>query len=256
MTETPSVLVPLEPCPFCGSAGETHTHPEIDTMHIAGCSDDDCIAHQVAYDFVSRETAVAAWNTRAMLSARPDVGSPSRDHDHSAEKATPQERATWLRAGYLLYTLEQIGWRKGKPVEQNRLMVQISGGPNATAAEVEGLLQRVLSALSSAEQVEREGSRDALLNPPLSSGGGEDRMREALEPFAKAANIRLCGDDDHWTDEKSIQGTDIAFHIKFGDLRRARAALVPPPPSSEEDGKYSSRDLSRSDGVALDESAS
>lgn len=44
-------------------------------------------------------------------------------------------------------------------------------------------------------------------------------LREALEPFAKATDIRLCGE---WRDEESIQRTDVAFHIKFGHLRTAR----------------------------------
>lgn len=48
---------------------------------------------------------------------------------------------------------------------------------------------------------------------------------EALEPFAKAGRIKLCG-GDYWTGEKSIQGTDIAFHIKFADLRAADEALT------------------------------
>jgi hypothetical protein len=60
-------------------------------------------------------------------------------------------------------------------------------------------------------------------------GGEVERLRAALEPFAKAADIRLCAGDDYWTDDKSTQGTDIAFHIKFGDLRRARAALQSSP---------------------------
>jgi hypothetical protein len=52
-----------------------------------------------------------------------------------------------------------------------------------------------------------------------------DALREAMAPFAKAADVRLCGDDTYWTDDKTIQGTDIAFYVTFGDLRRARAAL-------------------------------
>ena len=54
--------VALLPCPFCGSVGETHQLPH--DGHAAGCSNDDCIAHQVAFDFVSAETAIAAWNRR------------------------------------------------------------------------------------------------------------------------------------------------------------------------------------------------
>lgn len=67
--------------------------------------------------------------------------------DHDGIEGEPK----WLRAGDLLYTLEQVGWRKGQPVEQNRLMVRIDGGPNATPAEKEALVQRVLAALSDGE---------------------------------------------------------------------------------------------------------
>ena len=52
-----------------------------------------------------------------------------------------------------------------------------------------------------------------------------DALREALEPFAKAADIKLCGE---WRDDQSISRTDVAFSITFGDLRRARAALSTP----------------------------
>lgn len=50
-----------------------------------------------------------------------------------------------------------------------------------------------------------------------------DRQREALRPFAKTADIKLCGD---WRDDESIQGTDLAYHVKFGLLREARAVLA------------------------------
>jgi len=50
-------------------------------------------------------------------------------------------------------------------------------------------------------------------------------LLKALEPFAKASEIRLCG-GDHWTDDKSIQGTDISFHITLGHLRAAYAAIA------------------------------
>jgi hypothetical protein len=48
---------------------------------------------------------------------------------------------------------------------------------------------------------------------------------EALSPFAAAADIRLCADETYWTDDKSIQQTDVAHHVKFGHLRAARAIL-------------------------------
>lgn len=56
----------------------------------------------------------------------------------------------------------------------------------------------------------------------LSQQSEINRLVTLLEPFAKAADIRLCGE---WSDDKRIQGTDTAFYITFGDLRRARAAL-------------------------------
>lgn len=51
-----------------------------------------------------------------------------------------------------------------------------------------------------------------------------EAMAGALEPFAKAADVRLCAGDGYWTDEKTIQGTDVAFHVTFGGLRQARTA--------------------------------
>lgn len=55
------------------------------------------------------------------------------------------------------------------------------------------------------------------------------RMREALLPFAKAAEIRLCGD---WKDAESILNTGAAWPIKFGDLRRAFTTLAALSPTS------------------------
>lgn len=48
------------------------------------------------------------------------------------------------------------------------------------------------------------------------------RLREALEPFAKAADIKLCGE---WKDHERFSQTDVGFHLFFGHLRSARAAL-------------------------------
>jgi hypothetical protein len=49
------------------------------------------------------------------------------------------------------------------------------------------------------------------------------RLREALLPFSKAADIKLCGD---WRDDERFAQTDVGFHLTFGDLRRARQALA------------------------------
>lgn len=48
------------------------------------------------------------------------------------------------------------------------------------------------------------------------------RLRKALEPFAKAAEIKLCGE---WKDNERFGHTDIAFHLTFGDLRNAARTL-------------------------------
>ena len=53
---------------------------------------------------------------------------------------------------------------------------------------------------------------------------------EALKPFSAAAKIRLCGE---WRDEDTIQPTDVSFHVTFGDLRRADAALAALPEVKE-----------------------
>jgi hypothetical protein len=58
----------IKSCPFCGGPGATSIHLEIAAAQ-AGCADADCIGYQVAYDFVTPEAAIAAWNTRAQLAA-------------------------------------------------------------------------------------------------------------------------------------------------------------------------------------------
>lgn len=57
------------------------------------------------------------------------------------------------------------------------------------------------------------------------------RLRAALAPFAKAADVKLCGE---WRDDQHFGQTDVTFHLTFGDLRRARAALSPAVAESEE----------------------
>lgn len=52
------------------------------------------------------------------------------------------------------------------------------------------------------------------------------RLREALGPFAKAAEVKLCGE---FADSDFFHRTDIGAHLVFGDIRRARAALEGEP---------------------------
>lgn len=75
----------MEPCPFCGSDGLAYVHEECG-FHIAGCSDDDCIAHSVAYDFVSQETAIAAWNRRAQPAGEGEPVAPRPYPGHTGGK--------------------------------------------------------------------------------------------------------------------------------------------------------------------------
>lgn len=56
-----------EPCPFCGGKGVSGKSPE--GHFFAGCDDPDCLAHMLAYDFVTVDHARAAWNTRAPIMA-------------------------------------------------------------------------------------------------------------------------------------------------------------------------------------------
>ena len=60
--------------------------------------------------------------------------------------------------------------------------------------------------------------------PPRPIDMGE--IERALEPFSKAADVKLCAEPGYWSDEKSIKNTDVASGITFGDLRRARQALA------------------------------
>lgn len=52
------------------------------------------------------------------------------------------------------------------------------------------------------------------------------RLKAALRPFSDAAAIKLCGE---WQDHQSVSRTDTAYHITFGHLRAARAALGESP---------------------------
>lgn len=47
-------------------------------------------------------------------------------------------------------------------------------------------------------------------------------LEKALEPFAKASDVKLCGT---FHDDDRFGHTDLTFHLTFGDLRRARKAL-------------------------------
>ena len=88
----------------------------------------------------------------------------------------------------------------------------------AVSASVDG---RIWSEHAGA--VQQAIARLAALNAPRES---EERLREALRPFAEAADIKLCGE---WADHEYFGQTDVGFALTFGDLRRAREALAPRP---------------------------
>lgn len=52
--------------------------------------------------------------------------------------------------------------------------------------------------------------------------GNVERLQEALTPFAKAGEIKLCGE---WRDDERFAQTDVGFHLNFGHLRRAAQVL-------------------------------
>ncbi|NTA48117.1 hypothetical protein G6L34_08400 [Agrobacterium tumefaciens] len=52
--------------------------------------------------------------------------------------------------------------------------------------------------------------------------GKVERLQEALTPFAKAGEIKLCGE---WRDDDRFAHTDVGFHLNFGHLRRAAQVL-------------------------------
>lgn len=49
-----------------------------------------------------------------------------------------------------------------------------------------------------------------------------EKLQEALTPFAKAGEIKLCGE---WRDDERFAQTDVGFHLNFGHLRRAAQVL-------------------------------
>ena len=88
------------------------------------------------------------------------------------------------------------------------------------------LIQRLRAAARSLRSFYKVGAVELIPAGTMEEAADTlDRVREALQPFAKAAAIKLCG-GDYWTDGKSIQGTDVASYITFGDLKLAAATLA------------------------------
>jgi hypothetical protein len=61
----------------------------------------------------------------------------------TADALSAEERGEWIRAGNLLYTLEQVGWRRSGPVERNKYMVRVEGGPGALPDDVAAIADRL-----------------------------------------------------------------------------------------------------------------
>lgn len=61
-----------------------------------------------------------------------------------------------------------------------------------------------------------------------------EKLTKALEPFAKAADVKLCGE---WKDDERFGQTDVSFYLTFGDLRRARSALSSSQSTSREESR-------------------
>lgn len=65
----------------------------------------------------------------------------------AALSASPTPGGEWLRAGNLLYTLRQNGWRKGEPVMVNDLMIQVEAAPGSES-DPEPIIATILAALN------------------------------------------------------------------------------------------------------------
>jgi len=102
-----------------------------------------------------------------------------------------------------------------------RSLCEIRKNGEDAAASVVVQQASKIAALESRAKLDRELISDAYIE--------NAKLREALEPFAKAADIKLCGE---WRDDERFGQTDVSFHLTFGDLRKARAALSP-----QNDGK-------------------
>jgi hypothetical protein len=91
----PAPLKPID-CPFCGQPGYSRTHEEMPNSFMAGCSDPDCIAHLAAFDFISEQAAIAAWNKRT---GSPAAKSFARRLEGQAKNV---EGDGWLTAARLM----------------------------------------------------------------------------------------------------------------------------------------------------------
>ena len=63
---------------------------------------------------------------------------------------------------------------------------------------------------------------DAVIAALESQAAQIEKLRAAVEPFAKAADVKLCGND--WPDDAHFGRTDVQFYLTFGHLRTARQA--------------------------------
>lgn len=188
----------LKPCPFCG--GEALIGQTLDNAWYAMCAKDHCSKLECYWR--TKAEAITAWNTRA----------PSADHIANAGKMiTP-------------------GYEELEDLIENAIMESIGldwvprDGAKAVVRvlQEEGYIGPVNADLATIAWLDgaHRGKAEAARWQAIAEG-----LAGALGPFAKASEIRLCG-GDYWTDEKTIQGTDIAFHITFGSLSAARAALA------------------------------
>lgn len=91
-----------------------------------------------------------------------------------------EDKAQWLRAdsgsSVLLYTLKQIGWRKGQPEMCNDLMIRIENA-NRSNNDLNPIAERVLATLNLTE--DERGARicEALLRRGVSPEKWPDYFR-------------------------------------------------------------------------------
>jgi hypothetical protein len=116
-----------------------------------------------------------------------------------------------------------------------RMAYRMAYAPLRSAQHAFDLIHRQTGDRLAKEESKRIGHAIAALSatPAVRDDSGEvARLREALEPFARAHGTVAALDafDPRWPDHWTLDGEDVcgfAESVTVGDLRRARAALEP-----------------------------
>ncbi len=192
--------VKLKPCPFCGG----------DDLSTGG--DDKFVGIFCKTCKVTGPNHYGSldWNTRAEPAPSPD-----------AVKIEPVG-SYQLVNGQVMSTTDFYPY--GLPYPDGDLLLY---GPDAMdrIKELEEIKAEYVEFMKEVE--EREETFARMIGDQMERAEkAEARLAEAMkamEPFAKASEIKLCGE---WRDDQRFAQTDVGFHLTFGHLRAARRALT------------------------------